>query len=225
MADIEAIAKSRDGHNFKFRGIDDVYNEIHSILAKHKVFTSPEVLKMDREERQSASGGVKIYSILTIKYTFYAEDGSSFTAVTVGEGMDSSDKASNKSMSVAHKYALLQVFCIPTVEKKDPEDDEHGDLKPKGDKEPGQEQKPASSPNDRFGANKHERMIRAFANFNVTEKEILAKYRKSELKYLSRNEIDELGWIHEQLVGKTGTKPDFFPPLNNQPRQSSGGSR
>ncbi len=37
--------------------------------------------------------------------------------------MDSGDKASNKAMSVAHKYAFLQVFCIPTKDDKDPEVD------------------------------------------------------------------------------------------------------
>ena len=51
-----------------------------------------------------------------IKYIFYAEDGTSVEAITIGEGMDSGDKATNKSMAIAMKYALFQVFCIPTEE-------------------------------------------------------------------------------------------------------------
>ena len=39
--------------------------------------------------------------------------------------MDSGDKAANKAMSAAHKYALLQVFCIPTEEPKDSENEHH----------------------------------------------------------------------------------------------------
>lgn len=39
--------------------------------------------------------------------------------------MDTGDKAANKAMSVAHKYALLQAFCIPTADSKDVEDDHH----------------------------------------------------------------------------------------------------
>jgi hypothetical protein len=35
--------------------------------------------------------------------------------------MDSGDKASNKAMSVAYKYAFMQIFCIPTEEEKDTE--------------------------------------------------------------------------------------------------------
>ena len=35
--------------------------------------------------------------------------------------MDSGDKATNKAMAIAMKYALFQVFCIPTDEMKDPD--------------------------------------------------------------------------------------------------------
>ena len=35
--------------------------------------------------------------------------------------MDSGDKASNKALSIAFKYACFQVFCIPTEEMKDPD--------------------------------------------------------------------------------------------------------
>ena len=35
--------------------------------------------------------------------------------------MDSGDKATNKAMSIAYKYACFQVFCIPTEEMMDPD--------------------------------------------------------------------------------------------------------
>lgn len=123
MRDVGAIGKDRrnDVQRYSFRGIDDVYNELHEHLAKHGVFTVPRVISERSEERQTKSGGASIYRILTIAFTFFAEDGSSIEAVMVGEGMDSGDKASNKAMAVAHKYALMQVFAIPTEETKDPE--------------------------------------------------------------------------------------------------------
>lgn len=139
MADAEPIAKDRQnkGQGYAFRGIDDVYAALQAVMVKHKVFSLPTVLEQIREERTSKSGGLNIYSILKIKYTFYTDDGSSVEAVVIGEGMDSGDKASNKGMSVAHKYALLQAFAIPTKEAKDPEHDSH-DLDPgdKGDSAP-----------------------------------------------------------------------------------------
>ena len=51
-----------------------------------------------------------------MKYMFYATDGTYITATVIGEGMDSGDKASNKAMSIAYKYACFQTFCIPTEE-------------------------------------------------------------------------------------------------------------
>jgi hypothetical protein len=50
----------------------------------------------------------------------------------IGEAMDSGDKSANKAMSAAQKYALLQVFCIPTEEPKDTENETHT-VEPKGD--------------------------------------------------------------------------------------------
>lgn len=127
MRDIDAIGKEQRNasQGYSFRGIDDVYNELHSTLAKHGVFTVPKVLSERSEERTTNKGTNMIYRIMHIRFRFYATDGSFVDAVVVGEGMDSGDKACNKAMSVAHKYAFIQVFAIPTREDKDPEVDSH----------------------------------------------------------------------------------------------------
>lgn len=125
MEEVPAIGKDKINkqQGFKFRGIDDVMNTLQPLLSKHKVFIVPKMLEQTREERQTKTGGNLIYSICKIKYKFYAEDGSSIEAITIGEGMDSGDKATNKAMAIAMKYALFQVFCIPTEEMKDPDAD------------------------------------------------------------------------------------------------------
>ena len=125
MEEIGAIGKNSKNNqqNFMYRGIDAVMNALSPAFVKHRLFIVPEVLEQKREERQTNKGGNLIYSICRVKYTFYAEDGSSLTAVTIGEGMDSGDKATNKAMSIAFKYACFQVFCIPTEEMKDPDSD------------------------------------------------------------------------------------------------------
>lgn len=127
MGDIEPIAKGRrnDKQGFNFRGIDDIMSELQPVLVKHGLFVVPEALEVIREQKQSTSGGVLLYSIVKMKYTFFAADGSNVSAVVIGEGMDSGDKASNKAMAVAMKYALLQVFCIPTEDAKDPDAESH----------------------------------------------------------------------------------------------------
>lgn len=123
MEEIGAVGKDavNSQQGFKYRGIDAVMNAINPALVKNHVFIVPKVLDQQRQERTTAKGSVLIYSICRIKYTFYAEDGSSIEAVTVGEGMDSGDKATNKAMAIAFKYACFQVFCIPTEEMKDPD--------------------------------------------------------------------------------------------------------
>jgi len=123
MEEVPAIGKNKTNkqQGFKFRGIDDVMNALQPLLSKNKVFIVPEILEQIREERTTSKGGNLIYSICKIKYKFYAEDGSFIEAITIGEGMDSGDKATNKAMAIAMKYALFQVFCIPTEEMKDPD--------------------------------------------------------------------------------------------------------
>lgn len=123
MEEVPAIGKNQINtqQKFKFRGIDDVMNALQPILAKNKVFIVPEILEQIREERTTKSGSGLIYSICKIRYRFYAEDGTFIEAITIGEGMDSGDKATNKAMAIAMKYALFQVFCIPTEEMKDPD--------------------------------------------------------------------------------------------------------
>lgn len=121
MNEVNSISKDNYNkiQNFKFRGIDDVMNTMHPILSKNNIFVAPEVESFEREERTSKNGGLIIYTIATIKFTFYAEDGSNIIVKVVGEAMDSGDKGMNKAMSIAYKYALFQVFCIPTEDDPD----------------------------------------------------------------------------------------------------------
>lgn len=125
MKRIGAIGKDsmNKQQGFKYRGIDAVYNALNPVMAELGLFVVPEILDHRREERETENnynGQVKKsilkYSILTIKYTMYAPDGSNVSCVVVGEGMDSGDKASNKAMSIGLKYACFQLFMIPTEE-------------------------------------------------------------------------------------------------------------
>lgn len=119
---IGAIAKNNANQqqHFMFRGVDDVYNELHPILAECGIVIIPEVVNYEVSERQ-ARNGVLLYTRATILHHFTAEDGSCVTTKVVGEAMDSGDKGMNKAMSIALKYALFQLFTIPTKEDKDPD--------------------------------------------------------------------------------------------------------
>ena len=135
MRRVGAIGKDSENtqQKYKFRGIDAVYNALNPVMADLGLFIVPEILDHRREERETESTyngqtkkSVLKYSILTIRFTMYAPDGSNVSCVVVGEGMDSGDKASNKAMSVALKYACFQLFMIPTEETAiDPDAESH----------------------------------------------------------------------------------------------------
>lgn len=126
MKDIGAIGKSQQNtvQGFKFRGIDNFLNSLYPALIKHKVFMTPRCLDVGHEIknviRNNGKEGIDKHVHLLMEYDFYAEDGS---FVTIGpipsEGLDSGDKATNKALSAALKYALIQTFCVPTEDMTD----------------------------------------------------------------------------------------------------------
>ena len=100
---------------YNFRGIDDVYNVLSPLLAEHGLCILPRMLSRHCEERQTAKGGILFYVTVDAEFDFVcAEDGTKHTVKTYGEAMDSGDKATNKAMSAAYKYAAMQAFAIPT---------------------------------------------------------------------------------------------------------------
>ena len=123
LKETKAITKSEKNQQqgFKFRGIDNVMNELHELFAKNDVFILQEVQDFTVDARPTAKGGTLFYTRAKIKFRYTTTDGSFVETVNVGEAMDSGDKGMNKAMSIALKYSLLQMFLIPTEEPKDPE--------------------------------------------------------------------------------------------------------
>lgn len=124
----EGIGKHRRNtqQGYSFRGIDDVYNALSSALSRHGLVMLPRILNRSAEERATARGGVLFYVTIEAEFDLVAvEDGSTHTIRTWGEAMDSADKATNKAMSAAYKYAAMQAFCIPTEGDNDADASTH----------------------------------------------------------------------------------------------------
>lgn len=122
------ISKSRNNQQqgYKFRGIDDVYNALAPILAKHKLVILPRMLSREQTERQTKGGSVLFSVVVDAEFDFVsAADGSKHTTKAYGEAMDSADKATNKAMSAAYKYTAFQTFCIPTEGDNDADAQTH----------------------------------------------------------------------------------------------------
>lgn len=133
MEETKAIGKTERNQqqNFMFRGIDNVMNELHGLFAKYKVFILPDVLNYEVSEKVTKSGSIMYYTRAKICFHFITIDGSEVTITNVGEAMDSGDKGMNKAMSVALKYALMQMLLIPTQDEKDPDATTPPETRPK----------------------------------------------------------------------------------------------
>lgn len=130
QADLARTGIAKDRRNqqqgYQFRGIDDVYAALAPLLAKHQLCILPRMLARTSTERQTPRGGVLFYVTVEAEFDFVsAEDGSRHTVKTFGEAMDSGDKATNKAMSAAYKYAAFQAFSIPTEGDNDADATSH----------------------------------------------------------------------------------------------------
>ena len=208
MEEIGAIGKDKKNQSqgFMYRGIDAVMNALSPALIKHKLFVVPEVLEQIREERTNKNGTTLIYSVCKIKYTFYAEDGSSVSATVIGEGMDSGDKATNKAMSIAFKYACFQVFCIPTEEMVDPDADVH-EVAPKAtktEKEPKVEKEPkaekpkktsedvAEEDKEKISESDLETLRKMINRDNISEEKLVETYKVSAAEELNKAQLKNI---------------------------------
>ncbi len=129
MKEVKSVGKDQtnQAQGFKFRGIDQFVNALYPALTKHGVFMTPRATSYTQElkevVRSSGKPGIDKHVSILMEYDFYAEDGSKVTVGPIpAEGLDSGDKATNKALSAALKYALIQTFSIPT------EDMAEGDL-------------------------------------------------------------------------------------------------
>jgi hypothetical protein len=113
----DGIGKDRknEAQGYKFRGIDDIYNALSPALADEGLCILPRMVSRTVDERAGRNGNAIFYVTVEAEFDFVsAKDGSKHTVKNYGEAMDSGDKATNKAMSAAYKYACLQTFAIPT---------------------------------------------------------------------------------------------------------------
>ena len=120
LANIDAVSKDRTSvgkFSFKYRGIDDCMNALHSSFGEAGVFITQKALTHE----MTVVEGRGLHHIARVLFTFWAKDGSSISSEVLGECMENGDKGIGKCMSYALKTVLLQTFLIPTEEEKDPD--------------------------------------------------------------------------------------------------------
>jgi hypothetical protein len=121
MRDIGVIAKADrfDGGTagrFNFRGVDRVVNACAPVLRKHGLMALPEVRAAEYRDVPRANGGRSHECVVTVAWQWIGPRGDSppVPVVTMGEALDTADKATSKAQAVAWRTCLIQTFMIPT---------------------------------------------------------------------------------------------------------------
>lgn len=112
----EGIGKTRKNaqQGYNFRGVDEVMNAFAPILADEGLFLRPRFTEREVAERINKNGNALFYVTVRGEFDFSNESGETVTVGPFyGEAMDSGDKATNKAMATAFKYAMFQTFCVP----------------------------------------------------------------------------------------------------------------
>jgi hypothetical protein len=117
---IGGITKDRTGggggQGYAFRGIDDLYNKMCLKAAELGLDLDPQVVGEPRIDYQTnAKGNVQTHThiVLDIVWTS-AHDMTSTRTRSIGEAIDTSDKAAGKAMSYAMKNGCFAALQIPT---------------------------------------------------------------------------------------------------------------
>lgn len=194
---IEAIGSiGKNGKNdiqkYKFRSIDDMYNKIQPVLPTLGLFFVPQVVESKEDMFKNAKGNQAIRVKLRVKYTVFADDGSNVEAIVEGESIDTSDKATNKALTAAFKYMLIQLFCI-SIEGMDDADSETPEI-------------PKAAPKIEVVVG----LMKAFASVGVSAGEVLNYAKVKSTDELKDSDIKGLKEIGFKIKAGKAKKEDYF---------------
>lgn len=124
--DIRAISKdqlyNQAGTRFNFRGVDTVVNVFGPVTLKHGVNVMSSNVEASYGEKTTAKGTKMRECSVLVTWTIMGPMGDTLTLQTMGEALDTADKATTKAQSVALRTLLLGFGLTPTHDK-DPDAD------------------------------------------------------------------------------------------------------
>lgn len=212
-SDLSKVGIAKDSRNtqqsYNFRGIDQVYNVLAPLLAKHKLIILPQVQERIVTVAKSSADKPLYFVTLKVQYWFIsAEDGSQVPVMTYGEGMDSADKATNKALSAAYKYAVIQTFAIPVEGTPDADAETlTEDGRPSSDRQPVTTQVASVEP-EKVDLQLTEDQVKALQArikaAGASEKKILSYFEVKSLADMGASKLKDLdGWLKEKQGANT----------------------
>lgn len=120
--DIRAISKdqlyNQAGTRFNFRGVDTVVNVFGPVTLKHGVNVMSSNVEASYGEKTTAKGTKMRECSVLVTWTIMGPKGDTLTLQTMGEALDTADKATTKAQSVALRTLLLGFGLTPTHDKE-----------------------------------------------------------------------------------------------------------
>jgi hypothetical protein len=135
---VQKTGQMQGAARYSYAKEGDFIAAIRPLMELHGVTIRPvaqQVVTNEAFERKSGAAAYRVVILATFELLHTSGDRA--TVQAFGEGQDSGDKAFNKAMTGAMKYALRQTFCVETGD--DPDDTPSHE----------QERKPVSKPEPR----------------------------------------------------------------------------
>jgi hypothetical protein len=92
----------------------DLLSALQPLMAKHGLMISPTTFEMHEIEWKTPKGGNGLLTRVFVTYTLRHISGEAVSVKAPGSGWNNMDKGIYSAMTGAYKYALRQLFAIPT---------------------------------------------------------------------------------------------------------------
>ena len=122
MGEVGYVRKQKTaGLNYTFAGEAAFIKAIRPFLVEYGIVITPEIVSdIESREYRTKSDTLMTNISLTVTYRWTHAPSGTFTFVSSrGEGSDSGDKAGNKALTGAYKYAIRQSLVIETGDDPD----------------------------------------------------------------------------------------------------------
>lgn len=115
------IGRTKEGTQYSTRSIDDLINTMSIVLTKARIILQPNVLSTIKTILETKNSSMQ-HCKVTMRYGFLDVDSDQYLTVDFsGEAADMTDKSTQKAITNAYKYMMIQTYNIPLVGSLDPD--------------------------------------------------------------------------------------------------------
>lgn len=130
MLEVQGVGKhgetDRKAGGYKFRKYDDLKRELGAACRNHGVMLQSKIINVVNDRAFEDTRKTRVQVHIAYQFTSLA-DGSEVEFQSLGESIDTSDKATGKAMTMALKSALDQAFMLAAEDIEDPDQTRPGE--------------------------------------------------------------------------------------------------